>query len=153
MDMMKISIKDWEQIGRAPVLVFATVASADGETSDEELQSFAMEWLPQLKRFSIGQTDLDRGVFQWALDEAASHWEVATKMDNERLLKELTAAVRLMELRLPSNEVDAWKRALLKLGVDVARASGGFLGLTSPVDSNERETLSKIRNILKVHAH
>ena len=58
-----------------------------------------------------------------------------------------------MELRLPSNEVDAWKRALLKLGVDVARASGGFLGLTSPVDSNERETLSKIRNILKVHAH
>ncbi len=63
MDMMKISIKDWEQIGRAPVLVFATVASADGETSDEELQSFAMEWLPQLKRFSIGQTDLDRGVF------------------------------------------------------------------------------------------
>jgi tellurite resistance protein len=145
---MTVSVQDWERIGRAPVLVFALVASADGETSKEEMETFALEWQPRLKAFEITTDDLNRDLFQWALDEAASHWQTATTMPPDRLLAELTNAVELMDERFTERTAQAWKAALLQLGNDVAKASGGFLGLTNPVDSDERKRLYQINRIL-----
>ena len=85
---MSVSIQDWERIGRAPVLIFASVATADGSTSKEEIHAFCVQWMPRLKRFEVTADELERDLFQWALDEAASHWEAAIQMDQERLLRE-----------------------------------------------------------------
>jgi len=146
---MDLSVRDWEKIGGTPVLVFAAVARADGNISDEELGAFANTWLPRLTAFEVSDSEHDLKVFQWAVKEGAARWEAIIRQDTDRILGALSKNIRLLEELLSEEEAQAWKAALMQLAIDVAEASGGFLGLTSAVDSDEQRVLSRIKYILQ----
>ena len=146
---MDLSVRDWEKIGGTPVLVFAAVAKADGHISDQELEAFATTWVPRIEAFEVSESEHDLEVFQWAVREGAARWQAIIRQDTERILEALAKNIRLLEDRLSQEDADKWKAALMQLGLDVAEASGGFLGLTSPVDDDEKRVLSRIKYILQ----
>jgi len=149
---MDLTIREWERITRTPVLVFAVVAMADEDVSDDERSAFADMWIPRLRDFEVSQLDHDRSVYQDALSAAASRWAGIAKLGEQAILEELQGAITLLNERLPERPATAWKNALRRLGIDIAEASGGFLGITDPIDVEEHRVLRLIFRMLSAPA-
>ena len=50
---MDLTVRDWEKIGRSPVLVFLAVAKADSSISGQEVASYAEDFLPRVQDFEV----------------------------------------------------------------------------------------------------
>ena len=146
---MDLTVRDWEKIGRSPVLVFLAVAKADSSISGQEVASYAEDFLPRVQDFEVSTIDHDRSVFQWAIKDAAREWRTLADGHLNDLLDELEETIGLIDARFRPGAAKAWKSALLELGHGVASASGGFLGLTDKVNQAERDVLQRLDRMLE----
>ncbi len=146
---MDLTVRDWEKIGRSPVLVFLAVAKADSSISGQEVTTYAEHFIPRMQDFAVSHIDHDRSVFQWAIKDAARDWESLADTDSDALLDELEQTIRLINSRFTSEASRAWREALLLLGEGIASASGGFLGMTDKVNQAERLVLQRLERMLE----
>jgi hypothetical protein len=148
---MDLTVRDWERIGRTPLLVFLAVAKADEEITASEITAYIDEILPLLKNFEVSEFEHDTSVFQWALDNAAKRWEQAAEGSVSDFLQELKGAVSQIRSRWSEAAHDAWRAALWNLAKQVAEASSTGFWRMEKVNDDERDVLRKIAHILKDH--
>lgn len=130
----------------APMVVFFIVASADGSIDKKEINAFRKALVKGIMTDS--ETLLKVAVL------AVSEFET---MITQLLNKEVNVQQTLLEItsiintRLPEDEANQFKKGLLDLGVSVASASGGFLGMFgSKIDKHEKQALDALKAILKI---
>lgn len=133
------SVAELRTLMRAPFLVFFIVAAADGQVDRKELAGFA-RLLTDAERY--GNPLLIRVVTN-IIDKLAT---MAASLGAEDLNFgiELMKVAAIVDERLPAAEAQAFKRALLSVAEDIAKASGGLFGFGSRISKTERTALTQI---------
>ncbi len=83
-------------------------------------------------------------------DRQLSMW--LEQRPSDEVFQTAVRAIRASMETLPPNQIEASSRSLLQDCVDVASASGGFFGLTTPVSAAERKMLDHLAQQLELEA-
>ncbi len=136
--------REWQTLEYAVLWVFEAVADRDGKIDGREVAVLT----DALHDESYKSTGSLVGEV-WSGVRANYDTLRRTYHDDPRDIPTGLGEVTVL-LRTKVSAVDAedFRRALLQFGVDVARASGGFLGFGEKVSQDEREALDKIGVIL-----
>lgn len=132
---------DIKRIGLAPLVVFLTVAAADGEVDDKEIKCFSK--LLQREDYMILTAAMaNTGM---SLPEMISYTQNNLKDPHAELLE----INELLETILSEEAAFQFKATLLKLAKSIAEASGGLFGLFgSKISKNEKIALALVANAL-----
>lgn len=136
--LFDLSPAEWRFVRNAPLVSFLIVAGADGKVMPGELRSLERA-LKQGKRagceiFRVVCRELYRQRDTLLQSFAADTFERA----------QLPEAYRLVSEKLGPDEAERFKECLLRLGREVAKASGGFLASAGWVRSVERRALAEL---------
>jgi uncharacterized tellurite resistance protein B-like protein len=130
----------------APVLVFFSVAAADGNVDKKEIKAFQQAIANGIKTDS----ELMTNVFVRLIEHFD---ELVTSLTSKEVeMSEATMAIlSVLNNRVPDNEAVKFKKVMLNIGNQVAEASGGFLGVFgSKVSKKEQAVLAALSNMLGV---
>lgn len=127
-------------LARSPLLVFFLVSMADGKASKKEIVAFnkivsesANHACPLLAE------SLQR--LEGEFDELSA--QLAANLQSMNPLDELQAVAFILGKSFP-DQADAFKAGLMELGLKIAQASGGFLGLGRKVNKEKQAILTVI---------
>lgn len=129
---------DARTLARAPFLVFLLVAAADGKLDKKELKKFGQV----LEQFSDCPSPRLRQAITDMLPTMATIFEEVTQ-ESFNPIDELQRVARIMDTQHPA-EADIFKQSLLSLAVQIAQASGGFLGFGNKIDKDEEEAIAAV---------
>ncbi len=139
------SSDQWRDLLRAPLLVFAVVAGADGTIDKKEIRKFQ----EQLLAAATGHQGLMRELITALLAdmEAQTRAVLGGEVEPVEALKRVAAA---LDGRLPADEAQAVKIELLRMGKGIAEASGGFFGFGSKISKAEKQALAALVILLNL---
>jgi uncharacterized tellurite resistance protein B-like protein len=145
-DQTQLSEKELAVLTYAPLLVFFTVAGADGSIDKKEMQAFQKALANGIKT--------DSELMANVLVRLIAHFEqLLTSLTSKEVeMSEATAAVlSVLNSSLPEDEAIKFKKSMLNIGKKVAEASGGFLGIFgSKISKEEQAALDALSNLLGV---
>lgn len=118
----------------APMLIFYTVAGADGEIDKKELNKF-IEILSQADKYNSGLMQQILGTVISRLPDLMSEYADNPPDFTTEMKKINTIANKV----LPESEAMLFKQSLLSIGADIAKSSGGIFG--NKIDKSEEEVL------------
>jgi tellurite resistance protein len=137
-----VTEEDYQKLARAPLLVFAMVAAADGKVGKKELQAFedALNELSEhpceLMRQAMERVGEDLDAYISSLEQEKEDSVILTKQIGE-----------LLDAKF-QEQAQEFKKALVHTATKIAAASGGFLGLGSKISKNEAATILIIAGML-----
>lgn len=134
----KFTAEEWFTLQFAPLWVFTFVGSADGKIDEKEFKAFAsnVDGWAQFKEPLVQEVLLSlKQDFGNMLDKYRND---ARKVDHA--LKEVAD---LLDKKVTPQQANMFKRAIIGIAADVAKASGGgFLGLGEKISTEEKNALT-----------
>lgn len=143
-----ISEAHWAIIENAPVAAFLLVAGADGNVDRKELKVFA-------RRVTAGLVGGDASpIMSNAVQRASGDLEDRLTELSAKSAQELAKLVAVSRHAVSHDAGEAaaaaFAKSLFAMAYQVARASGGLLGLGSKIDRDEKMVLDGLKRILKL---
>ncbi|MEM8593320.1 MAG: hypothetical protein AAGF06_00675 [Pseudomonadota bacterium] len=136
---VELSEHEFKVLKRAPFLVFYFVATADGDVNKKEMMAF-LKVLSGERLFKLPLLDfLIQGVqseVQILIKEMATH-----SMD---YTGELGVIRLIVDARLSEDKALQFKNELYDMGLSIAEATSGFLGLGAKIGNEEAAALDAI---------
>jgi tellurite resistance protein len=146
---LDLDLRQWEDIGAAPVLVCVLIGMSDGELTEAEEDAFFERWSTRLQAISISENADDQKRFQWAVREAGLGINRLAKQPILKLQSRLESTIALIYRHLSEEVAQTFRDALLQIARDVASASGGgALGLRNPINPAEYGQLAQLEGLL-----
>ena len=142
---MQLSVREWERVAEAPVVVFVLVAFADRELTEQEQAEFREVWLPRLSEVNVGPNDDIMGLYRAGLEEATVSLRPYTRCSVPELLEQLSTTFEMMRSRVRASRVADFRDTLMLLASDVADASGGFSFLVDATSDEEATMIERVR--------
>jgi len=132
-----------DQIGKGVMLVFVLIAGADGTIDAKEIKAFN-KYLADLK-------GTRSELFKTATDIMKNDTELknSTNLGSTIVMTNRLIAVRESAEKFFPDQSEQYCKELYEMAVDVAKASGGFLGLNS-IDKSEQAALQLIKMVLQL---
>lgn len=138
----ELSDEEWELLVRAPLLVFMAVAVADGKLDKKEMAAFEKV----VANVMTCATPLLRQAMAQMLPEMEYHLEQLQQQDSAA---DLARVAHILDTDF-ADEALAFKHSLVTIGIQIAEASGGFLGFGNKISKEEGEAIAGIAVILGV---
>ncbi len=138
------SISPDDELALAPTICFYMVASADGSIDKKEAKWFLVE----VMRLTTHSNPLVRQVFEATSQRFESFVQTISQAPTLSLVR-LVRCRRLAEQSHPEHAIE-FCQVLFDMAVSIARASGGFLGMGSPISKLEHQALTVIATSLGV---
>lgn len=138
--------EEWQALQYSPLWVFSAVAGADGEIDDQEMHALVKE----VEEAPLYKTPLVREVFS-SVSVDFNNIMKQYGADSRDVSEGLGDVADLLAKKVPVEESKAFKAALIFLGVNVAKSSGGFFGFGDKVSDEEKGALGLIAAILRVN--
>ena len=133
------SVEEFEVLKQAPFLIFFLVAASDGKVDKKEVVAFANLLSDPNK---ITNPLLIRIITNVINNTREMLADMATrKLD---FVGELTKLGSVVDNNMPEAEANAFKVSLLSMAVEIAGASGGFLGFGSKISKEEKASIAGI---------
>ncbi len=146
---MGLSVREWEIVAKAPVLVFVLVSKADGKISSAERSTLVRKWRTRLHCLRLVDEVNELTTYGWAIDRAIDNVNQLVVKSSDEILRDLERALQLVHQSFEPARCRNFREALADLAQDVARASGGMLGLTDPICAEEREAIEQIDALMQ----
>ena len=146
---MDLSVRDWEAVAAAPVIVFVLVAFADRKLSDSEKTTFFDSWLPRLMDINIAPDEQAKRIYKWNVEEDALNMKRITSQTAGALLEQLSDTFTMLNDGVASETLQSFRKELAALALDVANAAGGFLMFVDPISEDEEKMLAKIKHAMR----
>ncbi|MEZ2228943.1 hypothetical protein [Microcoleus sp.] len=136
--------EEWQSLQYSPLWVFSAVAGADGEIDDQETHALVKE----VEEAPLYKIPLVRDVF------------ASVSIDFNNIMKQYGADSRdvseglgdvadILAKKVSTEESKSFKGALIFLGVNIANASGGFLGFGDHMSDEEKAAIGLIAAVLR----
>ena len=135
--------REWQTLQFAPLWVFSLTAGIDNDIDQKEIAALSKE----LAEAGLYRNGLARMVL-YSVGENLPTTMEAYAADGRDSLGGLTEVADLLDRKLPADESEGFKKALLTIGVSVCRASGGEAG-GDPVSDEEKMALMLIAGALR----
>lgn len=139
----KFTDTEWETITFAPLWTFSAVAGADGKIDGQEMAALGKE----ISEALLYKDEFTREVLS-AIAVSMATIMPAYAHDKRNALEGLEEAARVLDKKMPGGQADAFKRAMLGLGIEVAKASGPMLG--DKVSGDEKTAIVLVATLLRV---
>ena len=138
--------EQWEVIRNSPLVVFFIVAKADGQVDSDEVEKLIGLFR---KPENYGSQIFAEIIAEMMSDAGALDQTIARILTSEAtdFSESMANVQQLVDTTMDAGESELFKRALLTLGTDIARASGDQ---DNPVSPEEREELATLKSILKI---
>ena len=145
---LDISEEHWAIIESAPVAAFLLIAGADGTVDRKELKVFA-------RRLAAGLVGKDDSPIMAVAVQRASfgledRLDQLSKKSARELAKLVAVSRHAIHQDAGAEAADVFSKSLYAMVYQVARASGGMLGLGSKIDKNEKIVLGGLKRVLKI---
>lgn len=127
---------EWQTLQFAPLWVFSAVAGADRTIDQKEVEALSTE-IMDAPRF---KEPLVREVLMSVAIDLVNIME-AYKRDTRDLMSGLRDVGNLLDRKVPKQQGEAFKRAMIFIGSNVAKASGGGILQRDPVSTEEKTAL------------
>lgn len=147
-DNTDLTPDEFETLKQSLCLVFFLVAAADGKVDKKEVTSF-LTLLVDSGKFS---DPLLNRLITNVVRELPTMIAVMASGQVD-YIGELGKVRRIVDARLPAARAQEFKLALLSVGVEIASASGGFLGFGSKISKDEKKALAGIAACLGVQVN
>ncbi|PSB44095.1 hypothetical protein C7B67_23050 [filamentous cyanobacterium Phorm 6] len=136
--------EEWQSLQYSPLWVFSAVAGADGEIDEQETHALVKE----VEEAPLYKIPLVRDVF------------ASVSIDFNNIMKQYGADSRdvseglgdvadILAKKVSTEESKSFKGALIFLGVNIANASGGFLGFGDHMSDEEKAAIGLIAAVLR----
>lgn len=135
---------EWQHLQLAPFWTVFAVAASDGNIDQKELRAM----LEQIAQASVVGSPLVKEVLSSVVNNTDGLASRA-KGRGVDLFTGLKRVADILEAKATLQEAEDFKRALLLMGLNVARASGGFLGFGDKVSKEEKLALIVIAKTLR----
>jgi predicted nucleic acid-binding Zn-ribbon protein len=139
----EFAAREWQTLQFAPLWVFSLTAGIDNDIDEKEIGALSQE----LAEAGLYRNGLARMVL-YSVGETLQATMAAYGADSRDPLGGLTEVADLLDRKLPSDEGEGFKRALLTIGLSVSRASGGEAG-GDPVSAEEKMALMLVAGALR----
>ncbi|HVG63749.1 MAG TPA: hypothetical protein VNA24_34615 [Hyalangium sp.] len=136
--LFDLSPAEWRFVRNAPLVGFLMVAGADGKVMPWELAGLARA----LKRGKHATCELFQAVCRELYRQRGTLLQTFAADTFERA--QLSEAYRLVSDKLGPDEAERFKECLMKLGREVAKASGSWLAACGWVRGVERRALAEL---------
>lgn len=137
---------DWMILAKAPILIFFTVAAADGKVSKKELKQFD----EILQKMEKSLCDVTRKVVDLCMNNVGTFLKEFASINSMRIMFELGLIGRTLNSgKLPIPAAASLKHELKQLAHNIANASGGLFGFGSKISKEEQESLNMINEYLE----
>lgn len=143
------STQQWELIGSAPALVFVAMAMADRSVSTKERDLFFKKWMPRIVALKLNDDEMDEFVLDWGMGEAEVHLDELLELPTGEVLDRLENAFTLLASSFDAERVEEYRLELIAMAKAVAKASGDWFGVRSPVRDSEESMLRRVRHALR----
>ena len=139
------SPSEWQTLQFAPLWVFGAVAGADQDIDEKEMEALAAE----IRDAPIFRDPLVREVMlSLAVDLATVMQEYGP--DPRQVLQGLKDTADLLDSKTAPAQANSFKAAMLQVGHNVAKASGGGILRRDPVSKEEKAALVLVAAALNV---
>ena len=139
----KFSSNDWDELCRSPLAVFGLIAMADEEADQIEFDAF----LKATHIFECFELEFVNSVYN---SSAIRCNELGVSLnDFESMARPLKAVRAILNNKIDPDIADQFCWSLLHTGVQVAKASGGFMGF-GKISKDEKEMLITISMVLGI---
>jgi hypothetical protein len=134
---------EWETIQFTPLWTSHAVAAADGKIDPKEAGALAKE----VSEAMLYKDEFTREVL--ASIASDMHTVMPAYMrDTRNVLQGLGDAARVLDEKMPGGQADSFKRAMLGIGIETAKAAGPMIG--DKVAKEEKAALAMIAAVLRV---
>ena len=148
-DALSISVRQWEVLGAAPVLVCVLVGQSDGELSRAEEDAFFDRWSVRLQDLVFSPDPHDQEMFRRGLREAGLQIRTLARESEDKLKERLEAAIDVLDGDVPEEIAASFRAALQQIARDVSKACGqGALGMRDPVNREEKRAIRELDHII-----
>jgi hypothetical protein len=130
--------EELQRLARVPLLVLFLVAGADGKISKKEMSAFDKA----IEDITEETSPLLSNCLDWLTENFEAYLEQVNTSETDPL-DDLTLAGSTLHDCFPA-DAGAFQHGLIDLGVKIAEASGGFLGMGSKISEQEMATLAAI---------
>ncbi|MCI0437291.1 MAG: hypothetical protein L0271_27195 [Gemmatimonadetes bacterium] len=130
---------EWETLQFGPLWVFTTVASADKNIDAKELEALAKE----IQEAPLYKDPLVRELLM-SVGADLSNLMTRYQADSRNVMVGLQDVAALLKRKASAENADNFKKSLLLIGGNVAKASGGGLFKRDPVSDEEKKALLMI---------
>lgn len=144
-DINTFTTEEWTLLKRAPFLVFYFVASADSRIESDEVEKLIKQ-LESPERYGsevFSQVIVD--IMGNARELAVTVGGIISKQGSD-LQSQFVAVQQTIDAKLDSDDAQAFKAALVALGMDIAAATGDA---ELPVSKEEWNELQRFKDLLK----
>ena len=138
------SRKDWETLQFAPLWTFSAVAGADEDIDDREKEALGKE----LAEAALYKNPLVREVL-FSIRENLPEVVERYSNDSRTLDRGLSQVADILERETTAGEADNFKRTMVGIGIEIAKASGPALG--GPVSEEEKAAIALVAGALRVN--
>lgn len=132
-----------DQIGKGIMLVFVLIAGADGNIDAKEIKAFNN----YLANAQGKRSELFKNAVGLMMNDP--EMQSSTDIDSSIVIVNRLIAVRESAEKFAPDQCDVFCNELYEMAVDIAKSSGGFLGIKS-IDKAEKSALSLIKMALKI---
>jgi hypothetical protein len=136
--LFDLTPEEWRFVRNAPLTGFLMVAGADGTVLPRERRAL----VSALEQGKSASCEIFRAVCRELYRQRKTLMEVLVSDTFER--EQLSEAYRLVSGNLGSEEAERFKECLLKLGRQVAKASGGLIASWGGLRGVERRALADL---------
>ncbi|KFE70137.1 hypothetical protein [Hyalangium minutum] len=143
--LFDLSSEEWRFVRNAPLVGFLIVAGADGTVSSRERQAL----VDVLEAGKDSECGLFQAVCRELYRKRARLTEifVTDNLEQDQLLE----TYKLVSGKLGSHEAEQFRACLLKLGHEVAKASGGLLTSWGWLRGAEKRALAELGELFTQH--
>lgn len=137
--------EEWQTLQFAPLWVFTTVAGADQNIDQKEVEALAKE----IRDAPLYKEPLVREVMISVACDFSSVME-HYKADSRTVIAGLRDVKEVLSKQANAEQANNFKGAMLLIGRNVARASGGGIFHRDPVSNEEKTALVIVATTLEV---
>lgn len=135
--------QEWQLLEFAPLWVFAAVAGADSKVDDKEMEAF----LKDVSEAALYKEPLVREVLM-SLGSNFAESMTRFREDSRPVDRGLADVASLLDRKSDNEEANNFKKAVVGIGLDVARASGRIFG--DNMSKEEKQALVIVASALRV---
>ena len=138
--------EEFDLLKRSVFMVFAAVAASDGKIEKKEAETF----VKSLTSGELLENPLMNRIVTNVIHDIPGIMASIFSGEAPSPAVELLQVRLVVDERMPADQADGFKRALLTLGHSIASASGGLFGFGSKVSKEEKQALAAIATCLGV---
>ena len=148
-DALSLSVRQWEVLGEAPVLVCVLVGMSDGELTEAEEDAFFDRWSARLQAIVFSSDPHDQEMFRRGLRDAGLKIRTLARESSAALKARLEVAMDALNDTVPEDIATPFRDALQQIARDVSKACGhGAFGQRDPVNRDEKRTIRELDHII-----